>query len=299
MGVMVTGVGMNVGNIVSRCPVAAFSSVMGICGLGLCWPAAAEVLKTPQAIWEGLVAVAAVLFVVLGTVYILKLFIAPDAVAAEFRNPATSSQFGCVTIALLLLAAGILPYAPQSALAIWSVGAAGQCLLLLTLLGRWISEPTKVGNSTPSWLIPIVGNATAAFAGVPLGFPEISWFLFAVGLGFWLTFLPLLPWLLEGPDGSEFIQIRSPLQVNIAESLVVAIRERMGSGMLPLYAAVDGLRDGTLVRVLPNHTLQNMNIYALYASRKFTDAKVLATPGLPCRGCSWLTIRLINQQNGS
>jgi tellurite resistance protein len=122
---MVTGVGMNVGNIVSRCPVAAFSSVMGICGLGLCWRAAAQVLKTPQAIGEGLVAVAAVLFVVLGTMYILKLFNAPDAVAAEFRDPATSSQFGCVTIALLLLAAGILPYAPQSALAIWSVGAAG------------------------------------------------------------------------------------------------------------------------------------------------------------------------------
>jgi tellurite resistance protein len=80
----------------------------------------------------------------------------------------------------------------NSALAIWSVGAAGQCLLLLTLLGWWISEPTELGNSTPSWLIPIVGNATAAFAGVPLGFPETSWFLFAIGLGFWLTFLPLL-----------------------------------------------------------------------------------------------------------
>jgi tellurite resistance protein len=38
----------------------------------------------------------------------------------------------------------------------------------------------------------MVGNVTAAFAGVPLGFPEISWFLFAIGLGFWLTFLPLL-----------------------------------------------------------------------------------------------------------
>jgi len=177
---------------VSSCPVAAFSSVMGICGLGLCWRVAAQVLSAPHAIGEGLIALAAALFVVLGMMYLLKLFTAPDAVAAEFRNPATSSQFGSLTIALLLLAACILPYAPQSALATWSVGAAGQCLLLLTLLGRWISEPTEVGNSTPSWLIPIVGNATAAFAGVPLGFPEISWFLFAVGLGFWLTFLPLL-----------------------------------------------------------------------------------------------------------
>jgi tellurite resistance protein len=189
---METGIGLKVGNVVSGCPVAAFSSVMGICGLGICWRDAAHVLSAPPAIGEGLIALAAVLFVVLGTMYILKLFNAPDAVAAEFRNPATSSQFGCLTIALLLLAAGILPYAPESAWAVWSVGAAGQCLLLLTLLGRWIAEPTDVGNSTPSWLLPIVGNATASLAGVPLGFPEISWYLFAAGLGFWLIFLPLL-----------------------------------------------------------------------------------------------------------
>jgi DNA-binding transcriptional LysR family regulator len=81
-------------------------------------------------------------------------------------------------------------------------------------------------------------------------------------------------WLLEGPDESALLQVRGPLQVNIAESLVVAIREGMGIGMLPLYAAVDGLRNGTLVRVLPDHTLQKMNIYALYPSRKFVDAKV-------------------------
>ena len=53
--------------------------------------------------------------------YIVTLFNAPDAVVAEFRNPVTSSLFGSLTIALLLLAAGILPYAPLLALAIWSL----------------------------------------------------------------------------------------------------------------------------------------------------------------------------------
>ncbi|TCK84338.1 LysR family transcriptional regulator [Paraburkholderia sp. BL9I2N2] len=84
---------------------------------------------------------------------------------------------------------------------------------------------------------------------------------------------PTHEWQLEGPDECELIQVRGALQVNIAEALVVAIREGMGIGMLPLYSAVEGLRNGTLVRVLPNHTLQNMNIYALYPSRKFIDAK--------------------------
>jgi DNA-binding transcriptional LysR family regulator len=84
---------------------------------------------------------------------------------------------------------------------------------------------------------------------------------------------PTDQWLLDGPDGSELIDVTGPLQVNIAESLVVAIREGIGIGGLPLYAAVEGLRNGTLVRVLPNHTLLKMNIYAIYPSRKFIDAK--------------------------
>lgn len=84
---------------------------------------------------------------------------------------------------------------------------------------------------------------------------------------------PAREWTLEGPQGRETLQISGPVQVNIAESLVVAIREGMGIGMLPLYAAIDGLRDGSLVRVLPQHTLQHTNLFALYASRKFVDAK--------------------------
>jgi DNA-binding transcriptional LysR family regulator len=80
-------------------------------------------------------------------------------------------------------------------------------------------------------------------------------------------------WALEGPDGIQTMNISGPLQVNIAESLVVAIREGLGIGMLPLYAAVDGLRNGSLVRVLGQHILQKTNIYALYVSRRFVDAK--------------------------
>ncbi|KAG8153837.1 LysR family transcriptional regulator [Burkholderia catarinensis] len=80
-------------------------------------------------------------------------------------------------------------------------------------------------------------------------------------------------WLLEGPNGAERRTINGPVQVNIAESLAVAIREGMGIGMLPVYAAVDGLSDGSLFRVLPNYLLQKKDIYALYPSRKFVDAR--------------------------
>jgi len=79
---------------------------------------------------------------------------------------------------------------------------------------------------------------------------------------------PAYEWLLEGPEGNELVDVSGPIQVNIAESLVVAIRAGMGVGMLP------GLQGGTPVRVLPIHRLQGMNIHAIYASRKFSGAKI-------------------------
>jgi DNA-binding transcriptional LysR family regulator len=80
--------------------------------------------------------------------------------------------------------------------------------------------------------------------------------------------------VLEGAEGVEQIHVAGPVQTNTAESLALAIRDGIGIGMLPLYSAIDALRDGTLVRVLPDHILQKMNVYALYPSRRFVDAKV-------------------------
>ncbi|AFQ50685.1 LysR family transcriptional regulator [Burkholderia cepacia] len=85
---------------------------------------------------------------------------------------------------------------------------------------------------------------------------------------------PTHEWVLEGAEGVEQIHVAGPVQTNTAESLALAIRDGIGIGMLPLYSAIDALHDGTLVRVLPGHILQKMNVYALYPSRRFVDAKV-------------------------
>lgn len=84
---------------------------------------------------------------------------------------------------------------------------------------------------------------------------------------------PTNEWRLESPEEIVEMQISGTVEVNIAESMVAAIHGGMGIGALPLYSAVPGLQNGKLVRVLPNYTLQSMNIYVLYPSRKFLDAK--------------------------
>jgi DNA-binding transcriptional LysR family regulator len=62
--------------------------------------------------------------------------------------------------------------------------------------------------------------------------------------------------------------------VNTGEAMAEAIKCGMGIGTLPSYSALDGLRSGQLVRVLPDYTLQKMQAYALYPSRQYLDAKI-------------------------
>ena len=89
------------------------------------------------------------------------------------------------------------------------------------------------------------------------------------------TVMPAENWIFEGPDGMESVTTPlSPLHINTADGMTVAIKSGMGIGIQPIASAVEGLRSGTLVRVLPNHHLEELNLFAIYPSRKFVDAKI-------------------------
>ncbi|UVE19135.1 LysR family transcriptional regulator [Pseudomonas sp. LS44] len=82
-------------------------------------------------------------------------------------------------------------------------------------------------------------------------------------------------WLFSGPQGEELVTIRkTPFQVNTADAMTEGVRAGMGIGALPIYTATSGLRDGSLVRVLPGYSLNHLTVFALYASRQYLDAKI-------------------------
>ncbi len=88
------------------------------------------------------------------------------------------------------------------------------------------------------------------------------------------TVMPVESWVFEGPDGMETVDLPlSPFHVNTADAMTVAINKGMGIGIQPIASAVAGLKAGTLVRVLPDYHFEEFNLYAIYPSRKFVDAK--------------------------
>lgn len=62
--------------------------------------------------------------------------------------------------------------------------------------------------------------------------------------------------------------------VNDMEAMSVALRDDAGIGLLAGFSAIEDLRDGKLMRVLPDYHTLSRNVYALYSSRQFVDARI-------------------------
>ena len=87
--------------------------------------------------------------------------------------------------------------------------------------------------------------------------------------------IPLEDWTFDGPRGQESVTISSsPFLVDSVDAMKTAISNDMGVGILPVHAAIKGLRSGTLVRVLPEYRLEELSLYAIYPSRHYLDAKI-------------------------
>ncbi|MDD2054583.1 LysR family transcriptional regulator [Pseudomonas putida] len=87
--------------------------------------------------------------------------------------------------------------------------------------------------------------------------------------------IALEKWQFDGPEGQEQVVINSsPFLVNSADAMKTAIISGMGVGVLPVYAAIESLRNGSLVRMMPSYRSQELNLYAIYPSRQYLDAKI-------------------------
>lgn len=82
-------------------------------------------------------------------------------------------------------------------------------------------------------------------------------------------------WQLKSKAGEATFAPKGPsFSVNDMDAMAVAIREGAGIGLLAGFTAIDDLRSGRLVRVLPDYHTYERSVYAVYTSRQFVDAKI-------------------------
>ncbi|MEP2530560.1 SLAC1 anion channel family protein [Shimia sp.] len=174
-------------------PVPMFACIMGLMGFSLALRSAHVVLDTGYALSQGVLWFGIAAFVIIASLYLVKLIRYPEAVMAEWRHPGRMAFFPAISIGLLLIGAAILPHSESVARIVWLVGVVLQGFLTLAVISGWISQRSfEVGQLTPAWFIPAVGNVVAPVAGVQLGYIELSWLFFSTGIVFWGVLLTLV-----------------------------------------------------------------------------------------------------------
>lgn len=181
------------GTRLEHMPVAFFASVMGFSGLTLAWTKAAHVFGLALPVPLVLAGVSAAIFIVLVVAYGLKIAIYPSAVAEEYRHPVKINFLPAISISIVLLSIIALEHAKPLAEPLFLVGTALHLVFTLLILNNWFNKTHyDTVHLNPAWFIPIVGNVLVPLTGVALGYVELSWFFFAIGIVFWLVLFAII-----------------------------------------------------------------------------------------------------------
>jgi tellurite resistance protein len=179
-------------NRLEQFPVSFFSIVMGLSGFTIAWQKAgvADVNVYTDSIMP---AVTSLVFVALLVIYFSKILRFNQQVLAELRHPIKLNFFPAISISVLLLSISMLNQAPGLAHGLWVAGSILQLLLTLFVVNSWMHHGHfKIQHMNPAWFIPAVGNVLVPIAGMSLGYTEVSWFFFSVGMMFWVILFTIV-----------------------------------------------------------------------------------------------------------
>lgn len=184
---------MNTENRIQHMPISFFAMVMGMAGLTIGWEKASEIFHFSSIIYTTLLTLTLILFTTLSGMYLFKAVYFKQSLSEEWTSPIKINFVPTISISLLLFAIAFLPISRQTSLAFWTLGCGLHLVISLHVINSWLHhERYEIHHLNPAWFIPAVGNIVVPLAGVPLGYSNISWFFFSIGLFFWIILLVIV-----------------------------------------------------------------------------------------------------------
>ena len=184
---------MNTENRIENFPVSFFSMIMGMSGITIAWQKAGHVLDVSNNVATPLALITSLLFVGLALIYSLKLARYRLAVVEELQHPVKLNFFPAISISLILLSVVFLSINQQIAHILWLMGVVLHLAFTLYVMSVWMHHDRfEVHHINPAWFIPVVGNVLVPITGTALGYSEVSWFFFSIGIIFWIVLFTII-----------------------------------------------------------------------------------------------------------
>lgn len=218
-------------------PAAFFGMVLGLAGLGASWRWAHQVWGLPSAIGEAITAIAALVWAILITLYVLKWVHAREDALSEIAHPVQCCFVGLIGVATMLIAGAAIPYSTIVAHVLFVGGAIFTVAFAVWRTGGlWHGEREHASTTAVLYLPTVAGSFVTAIIAGALGYTDWGQFAFGAGLFSWLAIESvLLNRLLTGPSHAH--ALRPTLGVQLAPAPVGAVAYlSVGSGAPDIVA---------------------------------------------------------------
>ena len=171
-------------------PLPLFAAPMGIGGLGLAWREAGHTIGAPGPVGESLLLLAGLVWLLIAGLHAVRAMRHPEALRGDLKHPIRSAFVGAVTIGLMIVAGGLVPYARDAASILWIFAVVAHLAIGVWTVRGLLTAPREAATLTPPLLIPMVGNILAPVIGAKLGHTDLSWGLFGLGALLWVLIQP-------------------------------------------------------------------------------------------------------------
>lgn len=172
--------------------IAFFASVMWFWGLALATHKLESVYNTGTHFAHYFLYFTLIYFILVSIAYLIKVIINFSDVIEDFNHTVKSNFFPWVWKILLIFAIGFLSINMDISRCFWISWVIIQSIFTIIIFRRWMLHPQEIKSMNPLWFLPIVWNMLAPVAWVPLGFVELSWFFFSVGLIMWAVMFTII-----------------------------------------------------------------------------------------------------------
>jgi tellurite resistance protein len=250
-----------------RIPLNFFSMPFGLLGLADCWLVAASFGLAPVAIGRVLVAVAVIVWVVVGCAQLRGMRAQRITLGTQLADPIAGPFASLAVIVPMLAAADALyPLSHATGTVVVDVLIVATVLLAGWFTGQWIYRPLELAKMHPGYFLPSVAGGFVASASAALvGQRGLGQMLFGLGLVSWLTIGSIiLGRLILGP------------QLPAALTPTIAIEVAPAAVATFAWFVIDGHRVDTVVQLLAGYGLlmvvSQLRLLPAYRRLSFTPS---------------------------
>lgn len=176
-------------------PVSYFSIVLGLSGLGLAFRQGVRVFpgEIPAAAGEGLLLLAALVWLLFLAAYVVKWLWFRKEASAEFHHLILCCFISLVPVTTMLMGMAMLPYGRMAGTLLIGAGILGQLAFsAYRAAGVWRGIHEEAATTPVMYLPAVAGSFVSASALGALGFTDWGMLFFGMGLFSWLSLEPAI-----------------------------------------------------------------------------------------------------------